>query len=369
MTPLRIRAPRVTMRASSLALFAIVVIAALIIAAVSIVTRASTNHVAAYFRSTTGLYVGDRIMVLGVQVGSIDSITPEGDAVRIDFTYDNEHPVPADARAAIIAPTLVTGRYIQLAPVYEGGATLSDGDTIPVERTAVPVEFDEVKEQVVKLARDVGASPDNPTGALNQFVTSTANALDGNGQSLHDSLVRLSDAVRTVDQGGGDLFTTLTNLQQLTTTLAENDHQITQFSGQLSELSGFLNNNRTELDALLSSMETTFNEVTGFIEANRDALKTDVDKLNTITGLLVDRQDTLASVLHTAPTALSTFYNIYDPQSNSLTGALAVSDMPDPKSLICALLSTANAPSEECARAGAAFANSLTNATQQEGTR
>ncbi|OAK56217.1 MCE family protein [Rhodococcoides kyotonense] len=335
----------------------------------AVVERAGTNHVSAYFRNTAGLYEGDRVMILGVEVGSIDKIEPQGDEVRVDMSYDSAYSVPADAGAVIVAPTLVTGRYVQLAPVYTEGPQLDDGATIGIERTASPIEFDEVKKQVVTLTRDMGATEENPNGSLADFVSTTADTLEGNGQSLNDSLTRLSAAVRTLDEGGTDLFATVDYLQKVTAALAENDRQIVGFTGQLADFSGFLNNNRTELDAALSGMSTTFDEVTSFIADNRELLVNDVNKLNTITGLLVDRQDALASILHNGPTALSNFYNIYDADSESLTGALAVPDVPDPRSLICALLTTANAPADECAKATTAFGQGLASGVAEEGAR
>jgi phospholipid/cholesterol/gamma-HCH transport system substrate-binding protein len=335
----------------------------------AVVERAGTNHVSAYFRNTAGLYEGDRVMILGVEVGSIDKITPEENQVRVEMSYDNKYSVPADAGAVIVAPTLVTGRYVQLAPVYTGGPLLEDGATIGLDRTASPVEFDEVKRQVLTLSRDVGPTPEYPDGSLAGLVSTTADTLDRTGQTVNDSLARLSQAVHTLDQGGPDLFATVDNLQKVTSALAANDRQIAGFTGELAELSSFLNDNRTELDAALSSMSTTFDEVTSFILENRELLANDVEKLNTITGLLVDRQDALASILHNGPTALSNFYNIYDEDSESLTGALAVPDMPDPKSLICALLTTANAPADECGKATAAFGEGLVDGLEERGVR
>ncbi|QDQ90347.1 MCE family protein [Rhodococcus sp. WB9] len=328
----------------------------------------SVNHVTAYFRNTTGMYVGDRVMILGVEVGRITTIEPDGERVRVEFDYDNEYDVPADAKAAVVAPTLVTGRYIQLAPAYSGGPTLSDGDEIPLDRTAVPVEFDEIKKQVVKLSEDAGRTPEHPDGSLNRFVSSTAHTLDGTGTALHDSLTHLSDAATTLNASGEDLFGTVENLQKFTSALAVSDQQIRAFSGELANVSGLLNANRTELDALLSSMLTTFQEVTKFVEDNRGALVENTGQLETITRLLVDRQDTLMSILHAGPTALSDFYNIYDADANSLTGALAVPEMPDPRSLICALLTTVDAPANECATAAGAFAAPLANAAVQQAT-
>ncbi|AWK77014.1 mammalian cell entry protein (plasmid) [Rhodococcus oxybenzonivorans] len=350
---------RPTVRMPAKVLLLIVVIVAVVAGTGAWVANNATHHISAYFRSATGLYVGDRVMILGVEVGRVNEIAPEGDRVRIEFEYDGDYDVPADAQAVIVAPVLVTGRYIQLAPAYTGGEKMQDGQTIPVERTAVPVEFDEVKEQVVKLAQDVGRTPENPNGSLNDFVSNTADTLRGNGQTLHDSLVKLSDASSTLSKGGEDLFASVRNLQSFTSALAANEQQITAFSRELATTSSVLNANRTELDALLNSMLVTFGEVTQFLQDNRGALTTDVGKLTDITRQLVDREDALASILHTAPTTLSNFYNIYDPDSNSLTAAIAVSDTPDPRSLICALLTTVDAPADECIKTTGALATGL----------
>ncbi|WP_297615382.1 MCE family protein [Nocardia sp.] len=337
-------------------------VGSVLLATAFFVERDGTNHVSAYFRSASGLYVGDRVMILGVPVGTVDKIEPGAKGVRVEFTYDAKYSVPADAQAVIIAPTLVTGRYVQLAPAFTGGPTLADHATIPIERTASPVEFDEIKQQLVQLSRDVGPNDADQRGALNSFLDTTAATMTGNGQSLHDSLTALSNAARTLDAGGSDLFASVDNLQAVTTAIAAVDNQISGFSDQLASLSGVLNSNRTELDALLSSIQTTFTQVTQFITQNRAALGTDVVKATTLTRLLVDRIDTVAQILHAAPSALSDLYNIYDPESNSLTGAVAIPDGLDPRSLICALLTTVNAPAGECTKATTAFVGQLASA-------
>jgi phospholipid/cholesterol/gamma-HCH transport system substrate-binding protein len=329
-------------------LLCIVVVAVLALPAAVFYSSSTTNHVAAYFRSAAGIYVGDRVMILGVPVGEIDSIEPDGDRVRIEFQYDGRNPVPADARAAIVAPTLVTGRYIQLAPAYVGGPRMADDATIPLDRTATPVEFDEIKKQLVQLSDDVGPTDQDEQGALNRFLDASADTLEGNGAILHDALTQLSQASQTLNAGGNDLFSTVDNLATVTTSLSTADEQIRGFSTQLANLSGVLNDNRTELDALLGSMNAAFGVVQGFVAENREILVNDVTKANTVTRLLVDRVDSLAQILHAGPNALSNLYNIYDPIANSLTGALAIPDIPDPKSLICALLTTVNAPESEC---------------------
>lgn len=333
----------------------LVVLAVAGTAAIWWATDRTTVRVTAYFAGSVGLYPGDRVTLRGVPVGEVDDVAPMGDRVRIGLHFDGAHPVASDTSAVIIAPTLVSGRYIQLTPKAAGQPELRDGAVIPLEQTAVPVEFDQVKKQVTDLATQLGPTEGDPTGTLTRFTNAAAGALQGNGSTLNQALTNLSAAMQTLADGGPDLYTTIRNLQVVVSALADNDQQVRIFVDQLAGVSGVLNANRTELDAALQSLNAMLPQVRTFLAEHRGALTDNVTALTEITQLLVDRQDDLAQILHLAPTAIDNFYNIYDPDSRSLTGNLALPDIPDPVSLVCALLTTVNAPPEECSRASAHF--------------
>ncbi|MET8430921.1 MCE family protein [Nocardia sp. NPDC004860] len=339
---------------------AVVLVAAVVVAmGVVFFGDVSKKHVVAYFRSTTGLYPGDAVDVLGVRIGTVDKVTPDGDRVRVEMSYDSDRDVPADAQAAIIAPTLVSGRYVQLAPVYSKGPVLADGAVIPLERTAVPVSFDEEKQQLDELINALGPDGRNGNGPLADAVSAAATAVDGRGVTVNDTLGALSAAATALDKGSPDLFGTLRNLQSFVTALAANDSQIVGFAGQLSSVSRLLSDNRTELDALLHSLATEMGQIQDFVANNHAKLVSDVSSLQHITQLLVNQEDDLAQILHSGPTALDDFYNIYDPQTASLTGGLALPGIPDGRSLLCVLATTVNAPQDMCRTATQALAGQL----------
>ena len=84
----------------------------------------------AMFTGTVGLYEGNDVRVLGVKVGTVDHVEPEGKLVKVDLLVDRSVQVPANADAVIVAPSLVSDRYVQLAPVYTGGPELADGTVL-----------------------------------------------------------------------------------------------------------------------------------------------------------------------------------------------------------------------------------------------
>jgi len=74
------------------------------------------------------------VKILGIEVGSVTKVSPRGDSVKIEMKYDHKYKLPADAISVVVANSLVSDRYIQLAPAYPGsGPTLKNGANIPFE--------------------------------------------------------------------------------------------------------------------------------------------------------------------------------------------------------------------------------------------
>lgn len=296
------------------------------------------TKLAAYVTSAEGIYPGDEVRVLGVIVGKIDEITPERDQVRIDFHVDGDVKLPADAKAAIVAPSLVSSRYLQVAPRYDGGARLESGDVIPLERTATPVEWDEIKDQLNDLAVALGPSGANKRGALSELVTSAAGALDGKGASINETIANLGAAVRTLESGSGDMFSTVRNLQVFVSALAASDQQIAEFSGRLDAVSGMLADNKDSVRTALRELATTVGKVQHFVQTNRGSLRKTMVELTEVTSVVARHQERLAQALHVAPNALGNLVESYHQRQNAVAVDLHASNVNSPGALVCGAL-------------------------------
>ncbi|AOW93467.1 mammalian cell entry protein [Rhodococcus sp. WMMA185] len=304
-------------------------------AVVIFVPRIFQVTITADFPATTGLYSGDDVRVLGVKVGTIDSIEPGADFSRVTMSVDRSVEIPTDALAVIVAPSLVSGRFIQLTPVYEGGPTMADGASIPIERTAVPVEWDEIKTELTKLSEALGPQGADPQGALGTFIDTAADNLDGNGESLRSTLRELSETMRILSDGRTDLFSTVRNLQTFVAALSSSNEQIVQFEGRLASVSSMLADNSDELGAALNDLDIAIGDVNRFVTENRASLSEQVARLADATQVLADKRPQLEQVLHVAPTALANFNNIYKPAQGSVVGAIAFSNFANPVNFMC----------------------------------
>jgi virulence factor Mce-like protein len=278
----------------------------------------SQYRVTAYFPETIGLYSGSSVRVLGIEVGAIDKVVPQGTRVRVDMSIDNTYPIPADAKAAVLAPSLVSDRYVQFTPVYNGGPKMKDGAVVPLSRTAVPVELDQVYGALNKLSDSLGPNGANKNGALSDLVDVGAKNLDGNGEQLNRTLAGFSQAVRTLADNRDDLFASMDNLQAFTTALATVDGQVRAFNQNLAAVSNQLAGERQDLASAIHLLQLALGDVAGFIRDNQALLTTNIQRLADVTATLVNQRDALAQVLDVAPAALGNLAHAYNPDYGTL---------------------------------------------------
>ncbi len=288
---------------------------------------AESTRITAYFSRTTGVYEGSDLRVLGVKVGTVGTVTPAGDQVKVTLLLDKDVKVPRDAHAAVVAPSVVADRYIQLAPAYTGGEPLKDGAVLPAERNAMPLEVDQLYASITELSTALGPKGANAQGALAGLFDTGAANLDGNGKAIGDSIAQFGKAARTLDNSSGDLFSTLAHLQSFTAMLKKNDGNVAKAEQQLATVTGFLADDKENLSAALKELGAALGKVKTFIKENRAGLKQNVDALVPLTQSLVDQRASLAEAMDTAPLATGNLLNAYDPVHRTVNGRADINEL------------------------------------------
>jgi len=296
------------------------------------------TQVTGMFARAVGLYPGSDVRVLGVPIGTVISVTPRGDQVAVKFEFDSAVKVPAGAKAAVVAPSLVSDRYVQLLPAYTSGPVMRTESTIALERTAVPVELDRVSQSLDDLMVALGPEGANKNGALSRLLDTGAKNLKGQGTAIHDTNHDLSLALQTLSGGRNDLFSTVKNLQSFTSTLATNDAQVRRLNTDLASVSDQLAGERGDLGAALKNLAIALDETSTFVHDNRSVIKTDVAQLTSVTTTIARQRDALAESLTNAPVAVSNLSNAYNPASGTLDTRNNAAQLSDPGLLLCSLV-------------------------------
>ncbi|WP_210087066.1 MCE family protein [Mycobacterium sp. OAE908] len=320
----------------------VTLVAGVVVVARTMWQEAKRTHLVAYFDNSNGVFVGDEVRILGVPVGAIDRIEPQPMRAKISFWIDDAYHVPVDAKAVILAPTLVTARAIQLTPVYTGGPTLGEGAVIPEDRTAVPVEWDDLRKQLDKVTATLQPTQPGGVSTLGAFISTAADNLRGQGANIRDTLIKLSQAFSALGDHSADAFGSVKNLSVLVAALQSSSDLMVQLNRNFAAMSALLANDPNEIGRAIDDLNTAVGDVRSFLADTRETIGTTSDKAAGVTGALADSLDDIKQFLHSLPTVAQNLSNTYQPAQASLSGALELTNFANPIQFICGAIQAAS---------------------------
>ncbi|BCI50845.1 mammalian cell entry protein [Mycolicibacterium litorale] len=331
-----------TLSRASVIVGALIVVVALVAAFAGwqLYKKLTTNTVVAYFTDTLALYPGDKVQIMGVRVGTIDKIEPAGDKMKVTFSYESKYKVPANATASILNPSLVASRTIQLAPPFTGGPVMEDGAVIPLDRTQVPVEYDELRDSLDRILTDLGPTPDQPKGPFGDVIESFADGLSGKGKQINTTLNSLSEALTTLNEGRGDFFSVVKSLALFVNALYRSDQQFVALNDDLAQFTNSFTNTDRELATALQDLNDLLTTTRGFLDENSEVLTHDINNLAEVTNAILQPEplDGLETGLHVFPNLGANIINISSPVNGGIVGLPVVTNFANPMQFICSAI-------------------------------
>jgi phospholipid/cholesterol/gamma-HCH transport system substrate-binding protein len=323
---------------TSVIIGSLVVILALVVGYVGfrLYQKLTNNTVVAYFPAANALYAGDKVQIMGMRVGAIDSIEPVGDKMKVTFHYLNKYKVPANASAVILNPTLVASRAIQLEPPYKGGPVMGDDTVIPEERTQVPTEWDQLRNSITNIISKLGPTPEQPTGPFGEVLESFADGLAGKGKQINTTLNSLSQALTALNQGRGDFFAVVRSLALFVNALHQDDQQFVALNQNLADFTTRLVHSDSDLANSLQQFDGLLTTIRPWLNQNRAVLTNDVNNLAELTNTLLQPESLngLETLLHVGPTAAANINQIYHPSHGSVVAIPSIT-FSNPMQFIC----------------------------------
>lgn len=255
-------------------------------------------EVTAYFDNVAGLYVSNDVAVLGMPVGQVTAVEPQGDRVKVTMTIDNDVPVPADATAAIVNTSIVTTRHVELTPAYEGGPKLEDGSVL--KETKAPVSVGELFDAIDGLV--VGLKGEGPgKGPLADMIDITSGIATGNGEEIRAALDQLGQASNVISGNSDALVDIIETIEGLTTTLVKNYPKMTAFSKSVNEVSQLLGAQSPGLVATMRNLNQSLQNTTAFLQNNTNTISVSFDRLAALTANLSDYSRQVVETIDVGP--------------------------------------------------------------------
>jgi phospholipid/cholesterol/gamma-HCH transport system substrate-binding protein len=173
----------------------VVAVAVAVVVGARMVTPKHTRAMCAEFTDAVGLYPGNKVALLGIEVGSTTAIFNKPDHVEVDFTVPSDLDLPADVGAVTYSQSIVTDRHIELTKPYTSGPKFTGPGCIKLKSTKTPISISETFSAIGKLADAIldpqpGQDPSEAPGvqAINDSLRAASRSLDGTGPELNKTL-------------------------------------------------------------------------------------------------------------------------------------------------------------------------------------
>ncbi len=277
-----------------------------------------TYQVTAYFTKAIGLFPNSDVDILGVPVGTIDSVEPVGSKVKVVMSIEEEYKVPAGATAQIVPISVISDRYVQLSPVYQGGEALADGAEIPLENTYIPAELDDVFKQLKKLLDAIEPGKSGEPGVLGDLIVQLDQTLQDREQDLKGTLINGSKLTATLADAQGDISGLLTNLDDLFGRLATRANSLGTLNRNFALVMAALNESRNDLEGTLVNLGDLTGEVASLVKQHGDRLGGDLELAARIVKTILDNRASVEESLVWLPILGRGIDQAYNPMVDSI---------------------------------------------------
>lgn len=271
---------------------------------VGLVTRSGgddTFTVTAYFEKAIGLFENSDVNILGVPVGKVTAVEPEGSKVKVVMEVADRYDLPADAFAQIVPISVIADRFVQLHPAYTGGPTMADGAVLDLDRTQIPAELDDVFKQLKKLLEAIEPGQNGEPGALGELVVALNDALGDREDDLRGTVVNTAALTGALSDAQDDLSDILINLDDLFGTLAQRAGSIGTLNNNFALVVTALAESRDDLEGTLANLADMTGEVGRVLREHRSRLGGDLELAGNILSKVLENRASVEESLQWLP--------------------------------------------------------------------
>ena len=268
-----------------LAAIAVGAIVGLLVMATTFVSFGARSYTA-LLEQTAGLRPGEDVEVYGVPKGEVKSIELAGDTVLVRFVVDKDVELGERTTAAVKVATLLGTHYLAVTPAGSGRV-----DTIPLARTSVPFNLQDV------LERGTASLDELDPELLARALTETSKTLSATSDQIEPALTgvaRLSEAVQKRSDQTGAL---LAAARGVTSQLAASSTDIVALMRQANLVIAEITKRRAAIHTLLVETTTLADNLAAVIDQTKQDMGPAVRQLNAVLQTLRDEDATLKNVV------------------------------------------------------------------------
>lgn len=238
----------------------------------------SDYTVTATFENAATLRASSPVRIAGVNVGEVTEVELEGELAKVTFTVEEDgRPLHEDAEVTIRPRLFLEGNYfLDLRPGSPSAPEMDDGGAIPVTRTAMSVQIDEILTSLQQPDRDnlrallegySSALADTPTAAQDKGQDPDVKGLSA-AQAINESFrygARAGKGTAQVSQAflgekPGDLNRLIDANGVVFAKLASRESQLSSLISNLSVTAGAFAAESASLEQTIAELAPTLEE-------------------------------------------------------------------------------------------------------------
>ena len=270
---------------------------AILLAGLVILTKVGPGYkrVSADFIQAAALLPKNPVTVAGIPVGTVTGMHLNGDHVTVDLRIQNNIDLGKDSRAVIMVTTILGSRYLALHP--GGGGPLAD-NTIDINHTEVPYDLQQALQDVAINFGEVN------TDQLARAVEVLGKQIQGLPPMIPKSMDNLKRLSKVMADRRDQFGSMLKTMDLVTATLRRQQTSIGAMVNQGQQLFGEFVTRRAAFHQMIQALNSLINVLDDTIVTDRAQVDALLGNMNTLSGLLKQHDDMLASLLQSAPVAL-----------------------------------------------------------------
>jgi phospholipid/cholesterol/gamma-HCH transport system substrate-binding protein len=249
----------------------------------------ATANYYAQFSDSGGLNKGDKVRIVGMDVGTVQDLKIDADHVVMKFSMGT-HTIGTESRLAVRTDTLLGKKVLEIEP--RGTRPLQPGGVLPLGQSTTPYQIYDAFFDVTKAA--AGWNIDTVKKSLN-VLSQTINQTYPHLSAALDGVAKFSDTLGKRDE---QLRHLLAEARKVAGVLGDRSKQINALLRNTQELLAAFNQRGRAIDALLVNVSAFSTQVQRLIKDNPN-LHHLLEQLSTVTDVLVAHKNDLADVLNT----------------------------------------------------------------------
>jgi phospholipid/cholesterol/gamma-HCH transport system substrate-binding protein len=240
-----------------------------------------SRTIEAEFSRAVQVFPGVKVKVLGVDVGQVTTVNAGTDSVVVTMRIDDEDvKLQADVNAVIVPMSLLGERYVQLTPPYESGTELDDGATIPMARTSVPAEGDELLRAMNEYLGELDAD------TVEGFITNAAGVLEGKGERLNRLIRHGTVVLKTLASRRDELAEMIVQFNSITQALATRQGALARVINSYNVVGNTIVDVRSDLEGTIEGLNLASAQLADLLLGHEGALGGDIKALTRTTRTL-----------------------------------------------------------------------------------